>query len=88
VVLHVTDALLGQSEGGPAGFLQFSTVVNQLWFSRDPVALDVLALRELERESKAAGRLPPHANQEIFSTAALLQLGVNEPEKIAVEKVP
>ena len=86
VVLHVTDALLGQSEGGPASYLQFSTVLNQLWFSHDPVALDLLAAKELEQESKLAGR-QFRANQEIFNLAALLQLGVNEPNRIYVEKV-
>jgi hypothetical protein len=87
VVLHVTDALLGQPEGGPAGYLQFSTVLNQIWFSRDPVALDTLALKELGRESKLAGTPPPQVNLEIFSLAALLQLGVNDPAKITVETI-
>jgi hypothetical protein len=87
VVLHVTDALLGQPEGGPAGYLQFSTVLNQIWFSRDPVALDTLALKELGRESRRAGRPPLRANLEIFNIATLLQLGVNDPSKITVETV-
>lgn len=87
VVLHVTDALLGQYQGGPAGFLQFSTVLNQLWFSRDPVALDVLALKELARERAAAGAPPLKAGVEIYNQAAFLQLGVNDPAKIQTEKV-
>ena len=87
VVLHITDALLGQYQGGPAGFLQFSTVLNQLWFSRDPVALDVLALKELARERAAAGVPPLKASVEIYNQAAFLQLGVNDPAKIQMEKV-
>ena len=87
VVLHITDALLGQYQGGPAGFLQYSTVLNQLWFSRDPVALDVLALKELARERAAAGVPPLKAGVEIYNQAAFLQLGVNDPAKIQTEKV-
>ena len=87
VVLHVTDALLGQYQGGPASYLQFATVRNQLWFSRDPVALDTLALQELARE-RAEFQLPPLPSPlEIYNTAVLLQLGVNDPAKIQVEKI-
>ena len=41
---NITDALIGQYEGGAKGLLQYSSVLNQLWFSRDPVALDTLAI--------------------------------------------
>ena len=87
VVLHITDALLGQYQGGPAGFLQYSTVLNQLWFSRDPVALDVLALKELARIRAAAGVPPVKTGFEIYAQAAFLQLGINDPAKIQIEKV-
>ena len=86
VVLHITDALLGQYQGGPAGFLQFSAVVNQLWFSRDPVALDVLALKELARIRAAAGVPPDKTGFEIYAQAAFLQLGINDPARIRIEK--
>ena len=85
--LYVTDALLGQYQGGPASYLQFATVRNQLWFSRDPVALDTLALQELARE-RAEFQLPPRPMPlEIYNTAVLLQLGINDPAKIQVEKI-
>jgi hypothetical protein len=87
VVLHVTDALLGQYQGGPAGFLQFSTVLNQLWISRDPVALDTLALAELARERRIFDVPPPKTNYQIYTNAALLQLGFNDPARIRLEKV-
>jgi len=87
VVLHVTDALLGQYQGGPAGYLQYSFKSGQLWLSRDPVALDVLALKELARERAAAGVPPLKTNFEIYDKAALLQLGLEDPAKIQVEKV-
>ena len=87
VVLHVTDALLGQYQGGPAGYLQYSTVLQQIWFSHDPVALDVLALKELARERRVfdAPQLP--ANFQIYTNATLLQLGIGNPARIQIENV-
>jgi len=87
VTLNITDALLGQYQGGPAGYLQYSTILNQIWFSRDPVALDLLALKELAREAKNFGTKPLPTNFEIYTNATLLQLGENDPAKIQIEKV-
>ncbi len=87
VVLQVTDALLAQYQGGPASSIQFSTVRNQLWLGHDPVALDMLALRELGRERKASGIPQPPGSYEIYTNAVLLQLGLNDLSRIQVEKV-
>jgi len=87
VALHVTDALLAQYQGGPAGFLQFSTELDQLWLGHDPVALDTLALKELARERRTYNALPTPANYQIYTNAVLLQLGINDPARIQVEKV-
>ena len=87
VVLHVTDALLGQYQGGPAGYLQYSTVLQQLWFSHDPVALDVLALKELARERRVFDAPPLPANFQIYTNATLLQLGIGNPARIQIENV-
>jgi hypothetical protein len=86
-VLYVTDALLGQCQGGPSGFLQFSTELDQIWFSHDPVALDTVALQELNQE-RAHLQIPGWSpNLEIYTNAALLQLGQNQPEQIPVRVV-
>jgi hypothetical protein len=87
VALNVTDALLAQYQGGPAGYLQFSTVRNEIWLGRDPVALDTLALKELMllRRGLGAPQLP--TNFAIYTNAVLLQLGVNDPSRIQIEKV-
>ncbi|MGH7977562.1 MAG: hypothetical protein ACREDS_02580 [Limisphaerales bacterium] len=87
VVLNITDALIAQYEGGARGLLQFSTVLNQLWFSRDPVALDTLAIKELDQRRRATGAPEFKPNLELYANAALLQLGVNDPAKIHVEKL-
>ncbi len=86
-VLYVTDALLGQYQGGPANYLQYAAPLQELWLSRDPVALDVLALQELARERAAAGVPALKTNSEIYAQASLLQLGIADSAKIHVEKV-
>jgi hypothetical protein len=87
VVLNITDALIGQYEGGARSLLHYSSVLNQLWFSRDPVALDVLSIKELASERRAAGALPLNPNLDLYANANLLQLGENNLEKIHVEKL-
>lgn len=87
VTLLVTDALLAQYQGGPASYLQYSTELDQIWLSRDPVALDTLGLKELARERAAAGAPPQPANFQIYTNAVLLQLGINDPSRIRVVKV-
>jgi hypothetical protein len=87
VVLNITDALIGQYEGGASVLLHYSTVLNQLWFSRDPVALDTLAIRELDRERRATGDWSFPPDLEIYTNAVLLQLGVNDPSQIQIVRV-
>ena len=87
VALNITDALIAQYEGGSHGLLQYSSVLDQLWFSRDPVALDTLALKELERGRHFTDAPESKPDLELYSNAALLQLGVNDPAKIQVEKI-
>jgi hypothetical protein len=87
VVLLVTDALLGQYQGGPAVYLQYSAVLDQIWLSHDPVALDTLGLKQLARERKMFEIPPPKENLQTYTNAVLLQLGVSDPVRIQVEKV-
>jgi hypothetical protein len=87
VALNITDALIGQYEGGSRGLLHYSLVLNQLWFSHDPVALDVLAIKELQRERRALNGQEFKPNLEIYANASLLRLGENDPAKIRVEKL-
>jgi hypothetical protein len=88
VVLNITDALLAQYQGGPEGYLQFSQVRNEIWFGQDPVALDVMALKELMLQRRLLGAPPLPSNFAIYTNAVLLQLGVNDPSSIQIEKAP
>jgi len=88
VVLNITDALICQYEGGERGLLHYSTVLNQLRFSRDPVALDVLSLQELDRQRQFADVPAVKRNLRLYNNAALLQLGVSDLRRIRVERIP
>jgi len=87
VVLNITDALIAQYEGGERGLLHYSTILNQLRFSKDPVALDMLSIQELDRQRLAAQAPTVRPNLDLYDTAALLQLGIADLKRIQVEKV-
>jgi hypothetical protein len=90
VALNIVDALICQYQGEQRSLLHYSTVLNELRFSTDPVALDILSLDELERQRKAANIVSPswHTNiVEIYQNAALLELGSADPARIQVQRV-
>lgn len=86
VVLNITDALICQYQGGERGLLHYSAVLNQLRFSRDPVALDVLSIHELDHQREAAGVATVKNNLDLYHNATLLEIGVSDPKKIQVER--
>ena len=88
VVLNITDALICQYEGGERGLLHYSAILNQLRFSRDPVALDVLSIQELDRLRLNAHAPSVKPNLKLYSNAALLPLGVSDLKRIQVETLP
>lgn len=85
VVLNITDALLCQYEGGERGLLHYSVVLNQLRFSRDPVALDILSVKELERQRRLARATIIRPNLELYRNASILELGVSDITKLQIE---
>jgi uncharacterized protein (DUF362 family) len=88
VVLNIVDALICQYQGEERGLLHYSTPLNQLWFSPDPVALDVLAIQELDRQRQAARVLAAKTNQELYQNASLLEIGISDPRRIDVTRLP
>jgi hypothetical protein len=88
VVLNITDALICQYEGGERGLLHYSAILNQLRFSRDPVALDVLSIQELDRLRQNAHAPSVKPNLKLYSNAALLPLGVSDLKNIQVDTLP
>lgn len=85
VVLNITDALLCQHEGEQRPLLHYSVALNQLRFSNDPVALDVLSLEELQRQRRKVGFAAAKVSLAMFRNATLLELGVAEPRNIRIE---
>ncbi len=88
VVLNITDALIGQYQGEQMSLLHYSTELNQIWFSKDPVALDVTAIRELDQERQDRDLLQGNDNPDLFKNASFfLELGVSDPAKIQIETI-
>jgi hypothetical protein len=87
VVLNIVDALICQYEGEERSLLQYANPLNQIRVSRDPVALDVLSIQELDRQRRLAKALPVKTNGDLYSNAALLQLGISELKNIQVIEV-
>jgi len=84
VVLNITDALICQYEGGERGLLHYSTILSQLRFSTDPLALDALSVQELELQRQAAKATAVQPNLELLNNAALLELGVSDVKRMDV----
>ena len=88
VALNIVDALICQYEGGQRGLLHYSSTLNELRFSKDPVALDVLSVQELER-LRGGGKTAASTNAfELYQNAALLEIGINDPHRIRVDRIP
>ncbi len=88
VALGIVDALICQYEGNERGLLHYSATLNELRFSHDPVALDRLSLEELNRQRQAAHAPAGYNNWQLYTNAALLELGVNDLRKIQVDHLP
>jgi hypothetical protein len=87
VVLNLSDALICQYQGGQRDLLHYSRVLNELRFSRDPVALDVLALQDIDRGRGTESRTSRPAMVELYRNAALIELGVADAQRIDVVKI-
>jgi hypothetical protein len=86
VVLNITDALIGQYQGEQLSLLHYATAVNQIWLSKDPVALDVMAIEQLDREREERKLDPGNDNPDLYRNASYyLELGVGDPAKIRIE---
>jgi hypothetical protein len=85
VILNVVDALIAQYQGQTQARLQDSAVLNELRFSRDPVALDVLSIAELERQRELKEIDLAPSQSSLYENATLLEIGVSDPSLIHIE---
>jgi len=90
VALNIVDALICQYQGEQIGHLHYSAALNELRFSSDPVALDVLSLEELDRQrARVSAPGISRTNQmDLYRNAEILELGIADPRRIDVELVP
>ncbi len=87
VVLHVMDGLLAQYAGGPGFQPNYAFAHGTLYASRDPVALDAHALRQIDRW-RANSKLPPIAKRgEWLEAAAQMGLGAADESRIELRPV-
>ena len=87
VVLTIMDGLVGQFAGGPEFRPNYAFEHATIYASRDPVALDVTALAQLDGWRKMA-KLPPLApNAAYLKSAAQLGCGIADTGRIDVSKV-
>jgi len=87
VILNITDALICQYEGGEHSLLHYSSMLNELWFSKDPVALDTLALRELDTQRKRFDAITRPQPLQLYSNATLLELGQSDIKLIPITRL-
>ena len=87
VALNIVDALICQYEGESMVRLHNSVELNQLRFSTDPVALDILSVQEInEQRRRAFTLLAGRTNRmDLYQNAALLELGAADPRRIDLE---
>ena len=85
VVLNIMDGLVAQYAGGPQSQPNWAVHFATLYASKDPVAIDAIALKQLQ-QWRAAGSLPvPEHNADYIKAAALIGLG--NSERIEVRNV-
>jgi hypothetical protein len=88
VILNIVDGLICQYQGEEKMLLQYSTMLCQIRLSTDPVALDVLSVRELEKQRQRAKVPPIKPDWQMYNNAALLELGIADPRRIDIVRVP
>ncbi|MDH7504065.1 MAG: DUF362 domain-containing protein [Verrucomicrobiota bacterium] len=85
LVLNITDALVAQYYGEERALLHYARPLSQLRFSKDPVALDVLSIHEIERQRALADTPSSKIDLQLYANASLIELGVSELRDIQVE---
>lgn len=87
VAFSVVDALVVQYRGERDSLLHYATALNQLRFSTDPVALDVLSIAELSRQRDRVEGAETPISPTPYRNAELLELGVSKPEAIRTDVI-
>ncbi len=91
VVVHILDAMIAEYAGGPRFNPVFTRQLGGVYVSRDPVAIDAIALQRLERfraDDTRSGRLDPIGNTAVHvHGATALNLGTDDASRIQLVRV-
>ena len=87
LVLNILDSLIAQYAGGPKFQPQVSWTPGTLYFSPDPVAIDSLALAEIEKRRLAASMPTMGARARHVHIAAEIGVGVEDRRKMEILEV-
>ncbi len=88
VIIHILDALVAEYAGGPGFNPLFTEPIGALYVSRDPVAIDSLALPRLERWRKYNHVDPIGAHAAHVHDAANYHLGTDDLSRIQLVRLP
>jgi uncharacterized protein (DUF362 family) len=87
VVLNIMDGLIAEYAGGPASQPNYAVHFGTLFASKDPVAIDTIALKQLE-EWRSRANLPPIRDLATHvKVAGDLGIGKTDPAHIVVKKL-
>lgn len=87
VVLNIMDGLLAQYGGGPQSQPNFALHHATLYASKDPVALDTVALKEMEAWRAKAAFPPIGRLASYVQSATIVGLGNSDMSRIEVKNV-
>ncbi len=84
LVLNILDGLVAQYAGGPVFQPQACWTPGEIYLSRDPVALDALALAAIEKRRKEAGIPSLRERAHHIHYAAEMGVGVDDPARMDI----
>jgi uncharacterized protein (DUF362 family) len=87
VVFNVMDGLIAQYAGGPQPQPNYAVHHGTLYASKDPVALDAIALKRLEEWRKRDSLRPVGSVAAYIDLASQLGLGNSAPNRIEVRNI-
>jgi uncharacterized protein (DUF362 family) len=87
VVFQLMDGLIALYAGGPAGDANYAVHFGTLYASKDPVAVDAIALRKIDEWRAAAQLEPASKTAKYVQTASTYGLGNADLSKIEVVNV-
>jgi uncharacterized protein (DUF362 family) len=88
VIVTIMDGLVALYAGGPMGDPNYAVHFGAIYASKDPVAIDALALKQIDRWRVAAKLDPASKDAKYVATGADYQLGNADLSKIEVRELP